>query len=148
MDRRKALQVLGCLACAAALPSLVEAQTSFEPFQVVSAGELTVSGQYKLFRLGRKPIIIYASDSEVEASLRWDTVWLVAYLMACTHRGATLREPNTAGLLHCPEHRQDFDVKTGVPVEPIHKTKKPLEQFGLELYPDKTVWLSKIVRSA
>jgi hypothetical protein len=71
MDRREALQFLGCLACAAALPSLVKAQTSFDPFQVVLAGELNVSGQYKLFKIGRKPIIVYASDTEVENSLKW-----------------------------------------------------------------------------
>jgi Rieske Fe-S protein len=147
MDRREALQFLGCLACAAALPSLVEAQTSFDPFQVVLAGELNVSGQYKLFKIGRKPIIVYASDTEVENSLKWGSVWLVAYSRSCTHRGTKIREPNDAGIMHCPDHRQDFDTKTGVPVGSIHKTKKPLEQFGLELRSDQTVWLTQVVRS-
>jgi Rieske Fe-S protein len=147
MDRREALQFLGCLACAAALPSLVEAQTTFEPFQVVLVGELAASGQYNLFKIGRKPIIVYASDTEVENSLKWGEVWLVAYSRSCTHRGATIREPNNAGVMHCPEHRQDFDTKTGEPVGPIHRAKKPLEQFGLELRSDQTVWLTGVVRS-
>jgi Rieske Fe-S protein len=150
MDRREALKFLGCVACAAALPSLLEqgeAQTTFEPFQVAAQGELTTSGQYSLFKIGRKPIIVYASDSEVENSLKWGAVWLVAYSRACTHRWATIREPNDAGVMHCPEHRQDFDTKTGEPVGPIHRAKKPLEQFGLEQRPDQTVWLTQVVRA-
>jgi Rieske Fe-S protein len=147
MDRREALQFLGCVACAAALPSLVQAQAdTLTPFQVVAQGELTMSGQYNLFKLGRKPIIVYASDTEVENSLKWGDVWLVAYSRACTHRWATIREPNEAGVMHCPEHRQDFDTKTGEPVGPIHRAKKPLEQFGLEQHPDQTVWLTGVVR--
>jgi Rieske Fe-S protein len=151
MNRREALKFLGCLACAAALPSLletslVEAQTAFEPFQVVAQGELTTSGQYNLSKMGRKPIIVYASDTEIENSLKWDSVWLVAYSRACTHRGATIREPNDAGVMHCPEHRQDFDTKTGEPVGPVHRAKKPLEQFGLELRSDQTAWLTGVVR--
>jgi Rieske Fe-S protein len=146
MNRREALQFLGCLACAAALPSLVEAQTDVAPFQVVAQGELTTSGQYNLFKIGRKPIIVYASDTEAENSLKWDSVWLVAYSRSCTHRGATIREPNDAGVMHCPEHRQDFDTKTGEPVGPIHRAKKPLEQFGLELRSDQTAWLTGVVR--
>ncbi len=150
MDRRDALKFLGCVACAAVLPSLleaslVEAQTTFEPFQVVASGELTTSGQYKLFKIGRNPIIVYASDTQVENSLHWGEVWLVAYSRSCTHRGTKINEPNAAGLMHCPDHRQDFDTKTGQPVGPIHKAKKPLEQFGLELR-DQTVWLTQIVR--
>lgn len=149
INRRDALKVLGCIACVAALPSLfesVEAQATFEPFQVAAQGELTQSGQYSLFKIGRKPIIVYASDTQEENSLAWGSVWLVAYSRSCTHRGATIREPNAAGVMHCPEHRQDFDTKTGEPVGPIHRAKKPLEQFGLELRPDNTVWLTSVVR--
>jgi Rieske Fe-S protein len=150
MDRREALKFLGCAACALASVSLletqVEAQTTFEPFQVAAQGELATSGQYSLFKIGRKPIIVYASDSEVENSLQWGEVWLVAYSRSCTHRGATLREPNDAGVMHCPEHRQDFDTKTGEPVGPVHRAKKPLEQFGLEQRSDQTVWLTQVVR--
>jgi Rieske Fe-S protein len=149
MDRREALKFLGCVACAAALPSLLEtslAQTTFEPFQVAASGELTTSGQYSLFKMGRKPIIVYASDSQVENSLQWGNVWLVAYSRACTHRGTKINEPNAAGLMHCPDHRQDFDTKTGEPVGPIHRAKKPLEQFGLEQRSDQTVWLTGVVR--
>jgi nitrite reductase/ring-hydroxylating ferredoxin subunit len=127
--------------------SLVEAQTNFEPFQVAAQGELATSGQYSLFKIERKPIIVYASDSEVENSLKWGEVWLVAYSRSCTHRWATIREPNDAGVMHCPEHRQDFDTKTGEPVGPIHRAKKPLEQFGLEQRPDQTVWLTQVVRA-
>jgi Rieske Fe-S protein len=151
MDRREALKFLGGVVCAAAsVPlfeqGLVEAQTAFEPFQVAASGELTTSGQYNLFKIGRKPIIVYASDTEVENSLKWDSVWLVAYSRSCTHRGATIREPNDAGVMHCPEHRQDFDTKTGEPVGPVHRAKKPLEQFGLELRSDQTAWLTGVVR--
>jgi Rieske Fe-S protein len=149
LDRRDALKFLGCVVCAATLPSLVErveAQTTFEPFQVATQDELSASGQYKLYKIGRTPIIVYASDTQVENSLQWGTVWLVAYSRSCTHRGATIREPSDAGVMHCPEHRQDFDTKTGEPVGPIHRAKKPLEQFGLELQPDNTVWLTSVVR--
>jgi Rieske Fe-S protein len=147
MNRREALRFLGCVACVAALPSLVEAQSdTFEPFQVVAQGELTTSGQYSLFKIGRKPIIVYASDTQVENSLQWGNVWLVAYSRSCTHRWATIREPNEAGVMHCPEHRQDFDIKTGEPVGPIHRAKKPLEQFGLEQRSDQTIWLTQVVR--
>jgi Rieske Fe-S protein len=145
MDRRGALKFLGCVACAAALPSLAEAETTVEPFQVAAQGELTQSGQYSLFKMGRTPIIVYASDTQVENSLPWGEVWLVAYSRSCTHRGATIREPNDAGVMYCPEHRQDFDTKTGEPVGPIHRAKKPLEQFGLEQR-DQTVWLTQVVR--
>ncbi len=151
MNRREALKFLGCAACAVVSvslleQSLVEAQTTFEPFQVVAQGELTATGQYKLFKIGRKPIIVYASASEVENSLKVGDIWLVAYSRACTHRGATIREPNAAGVMHCPEHRQDFDTKTGEPVGSVHRAKKPLEQFGLEQRPDQTVWLTQVVR--
>jgi nitrite reductase/ring-hydroxylating ferredoxin subunit len=150
MDRREALKFLGCAACALVSVSLletqVEAQTNFEPFQVAAQGELTTSGQYSLFKIERKPIIVYASDTEVENSLKWGDVWLVAYSRSCTHRQATIREPNDAGVMHCPEHRQDFDTKTGEPVGPVHRAKKPLEQFGLEQRPNQTVWLTQVVR--
>jgi Rieske Fe-S protein len=129
---------------------LVNAQATtiaIEPFQVASAGELGESGQYKLFKIGRTPLIVLATDTQETDSLAWGKVWLVAYSRRCTHRGTTIREPNASGVMHCPDHRQDFDTKTGVPVGPVHRTKKPLEQFGLELRPDNTVWLINIVRS-
>ena len=148
VDRRDFLKLMGCAACTLALSGLVEAQTttSIDPVQVVAPGELTESGQYKVFKMGRLPAIVYASDTEEQNSLAWGKVWLVAYSRRCTHQGATLREPNAAGVMHCPEHRQDFDPKTGVPVGPIHRTQIPLEQFGLEQRSDGTVWLTDVVR--
>ena len=150
LDRRDFLKVLGCIACATAFSGLIEAeaQSTLEPFQVLAADELPQSGQYKLFKIGHTPIIIYASDTEVPDSLARDNVWLVAYSRRCTHRGSTLREPNASGVMHCPDHRQDFDTKTGIPVGPVHRTNKPLTQFKLETRADNSVWLTDVVRTS
>ncbi len=150
LDRREFMQFLGCVACATAFSGFIEAEaqttTTITPFQVLGADEVLKSGEYKLFKAGKLPLIVYASDTEEPDSLALNDIWLVAYSRRCSHRGTTIREPNSSGVMHCPDHKQDFDTKTGIPVGPVHRTNKPLTQFKLELNPDNTVWLTDTVR--
>jgi nitrite reductase/ring-hydroxylating ferredoxin subunit len=146
LPRRDALKLLGCTLCAFALPEIAFAQESVTPTQAVKQGDLTQAGDYALVTVDEKSAIVYAANEQVENSLEWNGLWLVAFARYCTHRGTKLEVP-LDNIMHCPRHGQDFDASTGVPVGEKDKTRKPLLQYALGTKDDGSVWIVGVARS-
>jgi nitrite reductase/ring-hydroxylating ferredoxin subunit len=146
LPRRDALKVIGCTLCSLALAKVSFAQDTVTATQVMNSAELVQAGDYTLVTVDEKSAIVYAASEQVENSLEWRGVWLVAFTRYCTHRGAKLEVP-LDGIMHCPRHGQDFEASTGVPVGEKDKTRKPLLQYALETRADGTVWISGVARS-
>jgi Rieske Fe-S protein len=151
LDRRDALKTIGCLFCAALVPSIVgvstaSAASAITPFQVVKAGELSAAGNYKLGNVNNAPALIYASDKSVPNGVQWGKVWLVALSRNCTHEaGKLIQEPKNGDMV-CSEHPQHFDPRTGVPSTAQSFARKALTQYSLELR-QGNVWLTGIARA-
>lgn len=95
------------------------------------------------------PVIVVAasSSSALSGGLAHPTVpnlYILAFSRVCTHQGTTINNPS-GGIMHCSNHGQDFDTKTGNPTGTANKSTVPLAQFGLELRGSE-VWAVSVVR--
>jgi hypothetical protein len=150
LDRRDALKTIGCLFCAALVPSIVgagsaSAASTITPFQAVKAGELSKAGEYKLGNVNNLPALIYASDKSVPNSVQWGAVWLVALSRTCTHEDKLIAEPSNGDMV-CTKHPQHFDPRTGIPSTAQSFTRRALTQYSLELR-QGNVWLTGVARA-
>ena len=151
VDRREALRLLGCIACAAVVPTVLSScglnsiikggtgGTGGAGVQLATNSELTTGGQYKLTNIAGGAAVIYASATPVTGSVKRGSVYLVAFSRACSHKGTVVDAPAN-GLMHCSNHGQDFDVATGKPTGTANKTSVGLTQHPLEVRADGTVW--------
>jgi cytochrome b6-f complex iron-sulfur subunit len=160
VDRREALRILGCFACAAVAPVVLSScglntlikgntgatdgtgtgpTTNGAGTQLASATELTTGGQYKLVNLAGSAAVVFASATQTTGSIKRGNVYLVAFSRACTHKGTVIDAP-VNGIMNCSNHGQDFDAATGKPTGTANKTSAGLKQYPLEVRTDGTVW--------
>jgi cytochrome b6-f complex iron-sulfur subunit len=160
VDRREALRILGCFACAAVAPVVLSScglnalikgnpadtggagsgpTTAGAGGQLASATELTTGGQYKLVNIAGSAAVVFTSATQTTGSIKRGSVYLVAFSRACTHKGTVIDAP-VNGVMNCSNHGQDFDAATGKPTGTANKTSAGLKQYPLEVRADGTVW--------
>ena len=158
MDRRELLRILaqaGLLpmvaACAELLPDPKNPGGGIKnAVKVATLDQLNQSGKYVLTSVptatsASHPVVIVAVSSATVPTnaLKHPTVaglYLLTFSRVCTHQGTTIDAPAN-GLMNCPNHGQDFDVKTGNPTGSANKTSTPLPSFPLEIRNTNEVWL-------
>ena len=147
--RRETLRFIGCLLCAAAVPGVLagaQAQALSVPVKVLTASDTLASGDFKLFSLAGDPVILYAGAGQEAGSLKWGSVWLVAYSRICSHRSTVMIDPPQGQTMTCPRHHQAYDLSTGQPTGYRQVTSDPLAQYGLQLKADRSVWITGLIR--
>jgi Rieske Fe-S protein len=73
--------------------------------------------------------------------LRLEDGSLVAYDQACTHLSCAVIPEPSAGCLHCPCHKGNFECRTGRPIS--GPPRRPLTRIKLEVRGD-TVWATGV----
>lgn len=125
------------------------------PAKVATLAQVAADGQFVVATLAtslnaKHPVIVVAakSASALTGAIPHPTVsglYLLAFSRVCTHAGTTINPPSS-GLMHCPNHGQDFDYKTGSPTGSANKTTVPLAQFGLEIRSSTEIWAVSVLR--
>lgn len=126
-----------------------------QPAKVATLAQVAADGQFVVGTLSTNlntthPVVVVAakSASALSGAIAHPTVsglYLLAFSRVCTHAGTTINPPGS-GLMHCPNHGQDFDYKTGNPSGTANKTTVPLAQFGLEIRNGTEIWAVSVVR--
>lgn len=125
------------------------------PAKVATLVQVAADGQFVVGSLAtslnaKHPVVVVAakSASALSGAIPHPTVsglYILAFSRVCTHSGTTINPPGS-GLMHCPNHGQDFDYQTGSPTGSANKTSVPLAQFGLEIRNTTEVWAVSVVR--
>ncbi|GIW24348.1 Rieske 2Fe-2S domain-containing protein [Meiothermus sp.] len=163
MERRELLQVLASVgllplisACSELIPNPKSGPGIKQPVQAGTLNQLSQNGQYVMATVATDtspsyPVVVTAvsSASAPVGALAHPTVsglYLLAFSRVCTHQGTTI-DPPAGGLMHCSNHGQDFDCKTGSPTGTANKTSTPLAQLTLEVRNTNQVWITGFVGS-
>ncbi|MBF6596475.1 MAG: Rieske 2Fe-2S domain-containing protein, partial [Thermaceae bacterium] len=142
MERRELLRVLGNVGllslvagCGELLPNASGGPGLKQAVQAGTLDQLAQNGKFLLVNVATDtstnyPVVVAAVSSSTApaGALAHPTVpglYLVSFSRVCTHQGTTIDSP-ASGLMHCPNHGQDYDLKTGNPTGTAGKTNIPL----------------------
>ncbi|MBF6596208.1 MAG: Rieske 2Fe-2S domain-containing protein, partial [Thermaceae bacterium] len=125
------------------------------PAKVADLTKLSADGQFMVATVATNqganyPVVVVAasSASALSGAILHPSVaglYLLAFSRVCTHQGTTIDNP-AGGLMHCSNHGQDYDLKTGNPTGSANKTTVPLAQFSLEVRNTSELWVTTVLR--
>lgn len=149
LARRDALRVIGCLLCTAAVPAVwsqAQAQSLSAPLNIFKSAETLAADEFKLLTVAGDPAIVYASTTQIAGGVKRGQVWLTVYSRICSHRSTVVIDPPQSQVMTCPRHHQAYDLATGQPTGSVHRTLDPLAQYGLQVRPNQSVWITGMIR--
>ena len=129
--RRRTLGWLGMLAIAA------RAKAQIVPVEVAGLSEINKVGWSRDFEFHGRPALVVRTAKFQAGGLETGAIFLLAYLLECTHAGCTVSLPGGGTVLGCPCHGSQFDLESGNNI--AGPARDPLPKVKLELRADK-VW--------
>lgn len=153
LARREALRVIGCLLCAAAVPAVwsqAQAQSQIQslnaPLNILKPAETLAADEFKSLTVAGDPAILVASKTPIAGGVKRGQIWLTVYSRICSHRSTVVIDPPQHQVMTRPRHHQGYDLTSGQPTGPVHRTSDPLAQYGLQVRPDQSVWITGLIR--
>lgn len=123
--RRKALGLLGMLTVLSA------ARGQVIPVEIVTLSDAGQIGWYKPFEFHGRPCLVVRTAQPHKDGLQVGKVFLLAYVLECTHAGCRLSLPGGGTRLSCPCHGSQFELQSGRNV--AGPARDPLIKVRLEL---------------
>lgn len=131
ITRRKALGWLGTLTM------LPVARGQIIPVEIAALSDAGQIGWNKAFEFHGRPCLLVRTAQAQRGGLEVSQVYLLAYVLECTHAGCSLSPPSGGTLLSCPCHGSQFALESGQNV--AGPARDPLIKVRLELR-EKRMW--------